>query len=331
MFSKQSTASSTAVVFTTILFTPALFTTRILVPWRRGGRYRSCLRAVGRGLWYGSCLRPVVGCDLWHGSCLRVAGRGLWYESCPQPVGRNMRRTNWCVRALLVLLLISFLILFLIAPWGDGHLLRHTRRLRCPFGRLRAGSSLVPVTSAKRLGIVQPILRRLRSLPADSRSMLQPSLGLLWSRRSHLFQYLRLGARAFGYSRQQAGHLLIRGPGCLGQRALDVPFHPSDGLVRHLSPGHYQRLHLFRPSLNELQRQIYLIRRRGGERQANVLRGQFDRVQQVARQTIASSPDDSASEGSRAHDDDQQNGDEPRRQDEFYLPTCCACGCSSGC
>lgn len=111
-----------------------------------------------------------------------------------------MRRTNWCVRALLVLLLISFLILFLflIAPWGDGHLLRHTRRLRCPFGRLRAGSSLVTVTSAKRLGIVQPILRRLRSLPADSRSMLQPRLGLLWSRHLHLFQYLRLGARAPG-------------------------------------------------------------------------------------------------------------------------------------
>ena len=110
-----------------------------------------------------------------------------------------------------------------------------------------------------------------------------------------------------------------------------MPFHPSDSLVRHLPPGHYQRLHLFRPFLNELQRQIYLIRRRGGERQANVLRSQLDRVQQVARQTIASSPDDPASEGSRAHDDDQQNGDEPRRKDEFYFPTCCACGCSSGC
>jgi hypothetical protein len=112
----------------------------------------------------------------------------------------------------------------------------------------------------------------------------------LWSRRLRLFQHLRLDMRPFGDTRQQTVYLLIRDPGCLDQRTLDVPFHPSNGLVRHSSPGCYQRLDFLYPFLDELQRQAHLIRRRGDERQANVLCNQFDRVQQIARQTIASSP-----------------------------------------
>lgn len=53
----------TAAVFTTILSAPTLPTTRLLELWRRSGRHRSPLGALGRGLRYGSRLRPV-GCDL---------------------------------------------------------------------------------------------------------------------------------------------------------------------------------------------------------------------------------------------------------------------------
>lgn len=102
----------------------------------------------------------------------------------------------------MVLQRLVFGILFPITPRSDGHSRRFIRRQQRP--------ALVAEALAKRIGVIQSALSRLRSLIARAHGTLQPGKRSLGGQFPHSLERLCLRARSLCDPVQQASHLLFR-------------------------------------------------------------------------------------------------------------------------